>query len=120
MYPGMMGAGQQQLAADPENPQSRTLWIGDVEPWMDENHIGNQFRTLGVEVRNVKLIRDKAKGAPVGYGFVEFQDQRTASQVFSALNGKQIPGSKNKHFKLNWASHGGGVARAQISLPNQS
>ena len=22
-----------------ENPQSKTLWIGDVEPWMNEQHI---------------------------------------------------------------------------------
>lgn len=63
-------------------------------------------------IRHVKLIRDKQKGTPVGYGFVEFQDYRTAKEVFQALNGKLIPGSRNKYFKLNWASHGGGAARA--------
>lgn len=60
---------------------------------------------------NVKLIKDKIKGTPVGYGFVEFPDANTAREIFQTLNGQAIPGS-NRVFKLNWASHGGGVARA--------
>lgn len=48
----------------------------------------------------------------MGYGFVEFPDSNTAKDVFNELNGKRIPGSQNRFFKLNWASHGGGVARA--------
>lgn len=30
----------------------------------------------------MKLIRDKVKGNPVGYGFVEFNDAHTAKEVF--------------------------------------
>jgi hypothetical protein len=33
-------------------------------------------------VTGVKLIRDKVKGNPVGYGFVEFNDAFTAREVF--------------------------------------
>lgn len=91
--------------------QSKTLWIGDVEPWMSESDIAAQFNDIAT-VQNVKLIRDKSKGTPVGYGFVEFPDWQTARDVFQALNGKPIPGPTNRCFKLNWASHGGGVARA--------
>ena len=57
------------------------MWIGDVEPWMSENDIASQFNNIAV-VTNVKLIRDKAKGTPVGYGFVEFMDVQTAKDVF--------------------------------------
>ena len=53
----------------------------------------------------------------MGYGFVEFPDANTARDVFNELNGKRIPGSQNRLFKLNWASHGGGVARAAPSNP---
>jgi len=77
---------------------------------MNESHIAAQFTDIAT-VTTVKLIRDKVKGTPVGYGFVEFPDFQTARDVFNALNGKPIPGS-NRCFKLNWASHGGGVARA--------
>jgi RNA recognition motif-containing protein len=55
-----------------DNAQSKTLWIGDVEPWMNEQHIAAQFNQIAT-VTNVKLIRDKAR-TPVGYGFVEFPD----------------------------------------------
>ena len=65
-----------------DNPtQSRTLWIGDVEPSMNEGHIAAQFNNIAT-VTNVKLIRDKVKGTPVGYGFVEFADWQTARDVF--------------------------------------
>ena len=60
---------------------------------------------------NVKLIRDKIKNEPVGYGFVEFPSYQIAKEVFVTLNGQSVPGTK-RFFKLNWASHGGGVARS--------
>jgi hypothetical protein len=76
---------------------------------MSEQHVAGQFDNIAT-VTHVKLIRDKVKGTPVGYGFVEFSDAQTAKEIFETLNGQPIPGS-NKVFKLNWASHGGGVAR---------
>ena len=51
------------------------------------------------------------KGTPVGNGFVEFPNHEIAKNVFMSLNGTTIPGTQ-RSFKLNWASHGGGVARA--------
>jgi len=27
--------------------ESRTLWMGDIEPWMDENYIASIFSTTG-------------------------------------------------------------------------
>lgn len=78
---------------------------------MTEKDIAMQFHGIA-EVVNVKLIKDKVSNKPVGYGFVEFQDYETARDVFTTLNGKKIPGHENRFFKLNWASHGGGVARA--------
>ena len=83
---------------------------------MNEQHITAQFNQIAT-VTNVKLIRDKAR-TPVGYGFVEFPDWQTARDVFLSLNGKKIPAS-NKYFKLNWASHGGGVARAATTAQSQ-
>jgi len=81
---------------------------------MCEDDITKQFYQIA-PVTNVKLIRDKVKGTPLGYGFVEFPDTQTAQDVFTELNGKRVPGSQNRFFKLNWASHGGGVARVPTS-----
>ena len=66
--------------------QGKSLWIGDVEPWMSENDIAKQFDNIAT-VTNVKLIRDKDKGNPVGYGFVEFNDAHIAKEVFQTLKG---------------------------------
>lgn len=36
-----------------------TLWMGDIEPWMDESFIIDSFKKCGFKPKNVKLIIDK-------------------------------------------------------------
>lgn len=38
-----------------------TLWMGELEPWMDENFIRTVWYNMGESV-NVKMIRDKFSG----------------------------------------------------------
>ena len=86
---------------------AKTLWIGDIEPWMDENHIQGLFSGIA-SLTSVKLIKDKVKGTPVGYGFIEFPNHEIAHNVITNLNGTRMPNSQ-KSFKLNWASHNGAL-----------
>jgi RNA recognition motif-containing protein len=65
---------------------AKTLWIGDIESWMDENYIMELFQGIA-QITSVKLIRDKIKGTPVGYGFVEFPNHEVAKKVHVNLNG---------------------------------
>lgn len=39
-----------------------TLWMGELEPWMDENFIKGVFLSTSGETVNVKVIRDKNSG----------------------------------------------------------
>lgn len=39
-----------------------TLWMGELEPWMDENFIKGVFLSAAGEGVNVKVIRDKNSG----------------------------------------------------------
>lgn len=87
---------------------SKTLWMGELEPWMDENFVKNVFSTVSGENVNVKVIRDRASGN-AGYCFVEFNTVEAATKALS-LNGSNIPNS-SRAFKLNWASGGGLVDR---------
>ncbi|RVD86764.1 uncharacterized protein DFL_005023 [Arthrobotrys flagrans] len=87
------------------NDAKTTLWMGELEPWIDENFIRSVWYSLGEQV-NVKMIRDKFNGS-AGYCFVDFTSPQAAAKAL-ALNGTQIPNS-NRPFKLNWAS-GGGLA----------
>lgn len=65
---------------------SKTIWVGDIEAWMDDNYVSNVFSKIGPVV-GVKLIRDKQTGAPMGYGFVEFASHEIAARVLQISNG---------------------------------
>ncbi|RKO94327.1 hypothetical protein BDK51DRAFT_21912 [Blyttiomyces helicus] len=82
-----------------------TLWMGDLEPWMDENYIKHLWYSMG-ETVNLKMIRDKYSGANAGYCFVDFVSNAAAMKHLNTINGTLIPGT-NRVFKLNWASGGG-------------
>ncbi|KAJ5339023.1 MRNA binding post-transcriptional regulator (Csx1) [Penicillium brevicompactum] len=84
-----------------------TLWMGELEPWIDENFIRNLWFQMGEQV-NVKMIRDKFSGrSNAGYCFVDFASPAAAAKALS-LNGTPMPNT-NRVFKLNWAT-GGGLA----------
>ena len=85
---------------------SRTLWMGDLEPWMDENFIASLFAGIGSPV-TVKVIRDKNSSLPVGYGFVDFVSHEVADTVLHAYSSLPIPNTEHT-FKLNWAQYGMG------------
>lgn len=58
-----------------ENPltdTSKTLWIGDLESWMDEAYLQSVITSLGYgkELLSIKIIKDKATGLPLKYGFL--------------------------------------------------
>lgn len=65
---------------EPSNDTQRTLWIGDLGYWMDENFLYNLFAGTGT-VTSVKIIRSKATNVSEGYGFIEFNSHEAASQV---------------------------------------
>ncbi|KAM1342903.1 hypothetical protein ACFX11_007175 [Malus domestica] len=87
----------------------RTLWIGDLQYWVDENYLNTCFAHTG-EVISIKIIRNKITGQPEGYGFVEFVSHAAAERVLHAYNGTQMPGTEQT-FRLNWASFGIGERR---------
>ncbi|XP_027341195.1 polyadenylate-binding protein RBP47B'-like isoform X2 [Abrus precatorius] len=88
----------------------RTLWIGDLQYWVDETYLTHCFAHTG-EVLSIKIIRNKITGQPEGYGFVEFVSHAAAERVLQSYNGTQMPGTE-QNFRLNWASFGIGERRA--------
>lgn len=82
-----------------------SLWMGDLEPWMDENWLRQLWLSCGYMV-SVKMIRDRSTGTSAGYCFVDFASLAEATHVLSRFNGHAIPGT-GRIFKLNWASGSG-------------
>uniref|UniRef100_A0A5K3FIF9 tRNA selenocysteine-associated protein 1 n=1 Tax=Mesocestoides corti TaxID=53468 RepID=A0A5K3FIF9_MESCO len=95
---------------------SHTIWMGDLEPFMDEAFIRQAFEFHDEKVVSVKIIRNKATGQTLGYGFVEFQDGVAARDAMLKLNGKPIPGIPTRRFKLNHASYGKDSTAGEYSL----
>ncbi|RDL36750.1 RNA-binding-containing protein [Venustampulla echinocandica] len=93
-----------------------TLWMGELEPWIDENFIRSVWFGMGESV-NVKMIRDKFSGN-AGYCFIDFATPAAAAKALS-LNGSMIPNT-SRPFKLNWASGGGLADRRDDRGPEYS
>ncbi|VDO74186.1 unnamed protein product [Schistosoma curassoni] len=74
-----------------------------LEPYMDEMFIKRAFETSGENIVSVKVIRNKATGQTLGYGFIEFANSTSARDAMLKLNGKLIPGApKNRCVSLGW------------------
>lgn len=122
----------------PETP--RTLWMGDLDPWLDEGAIVDLWwQILGKKVE-VKLIKPKGTKGEAGlmglthsgYCFVEFLLYEDAQQAL-ALNGQLLPDiampsqqhfpnnpdNQKKYFRLNWAS-GATLTAPIVHLPEYS
>ncbi|OQS07904.1 hypothetical protein THRCLA_00104 [Thraustotheca clavata] len=84
--------------------ECKTLWMGDIQANWEEFFVRALFSSLGQEP-NVKLIRDKGTGCPVGYGFIEFETVEAAQTALETLNGQLIPNTPIR-FRLNWGAGG--------------
>lgn len=78
-----------------------TLWMGDLEPWMNELVIKKSFIENGFNPKKIKFIKDKKNNIFQNYCFIYFDSMIDANNALSQLNGKKILNT-NFHFKLNW------------------
>jgi len=90
--------------AGPSQGSQNTLWIGGLEPWMDESFVASIFSSTGL-LLSAKIIRNRSTGVSQGYGFLEFVSHEGAEHVLTTYVGKLIPGT-NRILRLNWAGFG--------------
>ncbi|KAM6920734.1 tRNA selenocysteine 1-associated protein 1-like isoform 1-T1 [Lycodopsis pacificus] len=84
-----------------------SLWMGDLDPYMDENFIKQAFSAMGESPFGVKIITHRITGGSAGYCFVELADEASVDRCVQRLNGKLVPGSNPpRKFKLNYATYG--------------
>lgn len=115
MQPAMQPAMHMQPSMHPHVPQThdevRTLWVGDLQFWMEESYLQNCFAHTG-EVMSVKIIRNKQTMASEGYGFIEFASHASAERILQSFNGTLMPQTE-QNFRLNWATFGLGERRME-------
>ncbi|PRP81221.1 hypothetical protein PROFUN_02055 [Planoprotostelium fungivorum] len=98
------------ITSSAEQPgMSNTLWMGDIEDWMEESYIMGLFAQTG-EVAHAKLLKNKvhtaSNGSLVGYAFVYFNSPAAALRALDTYNNQPIPGLDGRFFRLNWATFG--------------
>ncbi|KAG8368333.1 hypothetical protein BUALT_Bualt15G0034700 [Buddleja alternifolia] len=116
---------QQQQQTPPPPPQqkqnnpiqsssedNKTIWIGDLQQWMDDGYLQSCFSQAG-EVVTVKIIRNKQTGHSERYGFIEFDSHASAEKVLQTYNGNMMPNTEQP-FRLNWAAFSTGDRRPEI------
>ena len=82
------------------NAEECILWMGDIEPWMNESFIMNAFIKCGFQPNKIRIIRNKFMNRCRNYGFVAFDNFEDANNAIFKLNAKLIP-QTNIYFKLN-------------------
>ncbi|XP_057424329.1 polyadenylate-binding protein RBP47C-like isoform X2 [Lotus japonicus] len=93
---------QQHHHGSNNNIENKTVWVGDLHHWMDENYLHRCFASTG-EISSIKVIRNKQTGLSEGYGFVEFYSHATAEKVLQNYAGVLMPNT-DQPFRLNWAT----------------
>ena len=81
-----------------------TLWMGDIEPWMNESLIAEYFHYFNINPSSIKLIKDRETNINKNYCFINFDNVNDSNNALITLNGKKIPNT-NINFKLNWADY---------------
>ncbi|KAK4685177.1 hypothetical protein P7C73_g4985, partial [Tremellales sp. Uapishka_1] len=109
---GLVGHG-----TAPDRESRRTLWIGDLDGWMDEAYLRQTCAILRWDVVQIKLIRPPMDPTVhisqmpmnAGYCFLTFATNEIATQVLFDLTPAPnkpvilLPNTK-RAFKANWAS----------------
>lgn len=68
------------------------LFIGNLDPDVDETLLYTTFSAFGVVVGNPKVMRDPDSGVSKGFGFVSFDDFEASDMAIEAMNGQYLGG----------------------------
>ena len=67
-----------------------TLWMGDIEPWMNRELILTSFIEYGLKPSSIKMLKDHKNNASRNYCLINFDTMFEANKALIELNGKKI------------------------------
>ena len=77
-----------------------TLWMGDLESWMNELFIMSSFQKFGFHPKSIRIIKYKKDNILKSFCYIIFYSFIELNTALLTLNAKKIPNT-NYHFKLN-------------------
>ncbi|MBN3039792.1 MAG: RNA-binding protein [Candidatus Omnitrophica bacterium] len=72
--------------------EEKKIYLGNLEFGLSEDDLKSAIESKGVNVSEVKIIKDKFSGRSKGFGFAEFETSDLAQQAIDALNGVDLNG----------------------------
>ncbi|KEG07499.1 polyadenylate-binding protein 1, partial [Trypanosoma grayi] len=78
--------------------QVASLYVGDLDPAINEPQLVELFKPYGT-ILNVRVCRDIITQRSLGYGYVNFDSNESASKAMEALNFKRIG---EKCIRIMW------------------
>jgi RNA recognition motif-containing protein len=93
--------------------EEKKIYIGNVEYSVTEEELQRILEDKGLEVKELKLIRDKFSGRSKGFGFAEFESDDQAQKAIEALDGQELKSRKLRVSRAlrredKFSSRGGG------------
>ncbi|KAI8578242.1 hypothetical protein K450DRAFT_247906 [Umbelopsis ramanniana AG] len=77
-----------------------TLFVGNLDPDVDEKMLYDVFSAFGVIVQTPKIARDAETGNFKGYGFVTYDNFDSSDAAIDAMNGQYL---MNKEVNVSYA-----------------
>ena len=78
------------------NTHHKTLWMGNIEPWMNQSFLASLLNSVNIFPRRIIVKNPSNKR---GCAFLEFMNQKQAELILNNFNGKII---SNLELKFNW------------------
>lgn len=66
------------------------LFVGNLDPDVDEKLLYDTFSAFGVIVTNPKIMRDPETGNSRGFGFISYDSFETSDSAIEAMNGQYL------------------------------
>ncbi|KAI8990767.1 hypothetical protein BDF20DRAFT_840735 [Mycotypha africana] len=108
-----------------------TLFIGNLDPDVDEKVLYDTFSAFGMIVNTPKIARDPESGLPKGFGFISYDNFESSDAAIQAMEGQYL---MNKQITVSYAykkdgkgeRHGSAAerllaaeAKKNVQLPNR-
>jgi len=70
------------------------LYVGNLNYSITEEELKQFFAEKGVEVKEVRLIKDKFSGRSKGFGFADLESEDKVQEAISLTDGQDLKGRK--------------------------
>jgi len=96
---------QQQLNSTqptpaPSGPKTR-IYVGSIFFNLTQEHVQAVFESFG-KIRSCQLIPNPDTGTHKGYGFIDFEEEKSATEAIEHMNGFDLCG---RPLKVGWATN---------------